>query len=99
MRSRVDSGASGSRDTASPSGRGLYRFPADALSMLQTTLLTAGEKFELMGLLARITMIDPERYATQSVAEWLQGCFPGPAFDDFMLEQPATAIAKPATTR
>src|SRR5437764_8542075 len=51
--------------------RGLHRFPADAMSLLQTTMLTAGEKFELMGLLTRVTILDPARVESQTVDEWL----------------------------
>lgn len=51
--------------------RGLHRFPADAMSLLQTSLLTAGEKFELVGLLTKVTMLDPLRSNTQTVDEWL----------------------------
>jgi phytoene dehydrogenase-like protein len=50
---------------------GLKPFPASVLDLVRTNLLSAGEKRELLGVFMRLGMAKPERYARQSVADWI----------------------------
>ena len=58
--------------------RGLHRFPADAMSMLQTSLLSAGEKFELLTLFSKLAVLDASQWSTRTVEDWLAASTHGP---------------------
>jgi phytoene dehydrogenase-like protein len=51
--------------------RGVHRFPGDAMSLFQTSLLSAAEKLELLGIFTRLSTLNPQRYNQQSVQQWL----------------------------
>jgi phytoene dehydrogenase-like protein len=51
--------------------RGFKAYPASALGLLRTDLLSAADKRELIGVFLRLGMLKPERVAHQSVADWI----------------------------
>ena len=51
--------------------RGLKPYPASALDLVRTDLLSAADKRELLGVFLRLGMLKPERVARQSVADWI----------------------------
>jgi len=51
--------------------RGFKAYPASALGLLRTDVLSAADKRELIGVFLRLGMLKPERVAHQSVADWI----------------------------
>jgi len=51
--------------------RGVHRFPGDAKSLFQTSLMSAAEKLELLGIFTRLSTLNPQRFSEQSVHQWL----------------------------
>jgi phytoene dehydrogenase-like protein len=61
------------RDIFALDKRGLHPYPSDPLQLLRTTLLTAAEKREMLGLFLRVGGLDPTTVAHTSVADWIAG--------------------------
>jgi phytoene dehydrogenase-like protein len=49
----------------------LKPFPATALDLVRTDLLSAADKRELLAVFVRLSMLNPERLGHQSVLEWV----------------------------
>lgn len=52
-------------------GRDEHTFPGSIWSILTTSLLGAKAKLQLLGLMIRIRRIDPSRFASMTLREWL----------------------------
>jgi phytoene dehydrogenase-like protein len=51
--------------------RGFHRFPADAISLFNTTLFTAADKLEALRLFIHLPSVDAAQLRHQSVADWI----------------------------
>ena len=52
-------------------GGALKPFPATALDMVRTDLLSGADKRELLGVFLRLSLVKPERLGHQSVLDWV----------------------------
>ncbi|GAC1317593.1 MAG: hypothetical protein NVSMB2_11490 [Chloroflexota bacterium] len=59
------------RSVSALDARGMHRFPAGPLALMRTSLLSTGEKWELLRLFVRVRSLNAASLADECVADWI----------------------------